>query len=478
MAEYETSIGRNGSDDDPLSSDDADRLLKPLIEYAHVTLAVSGGPDSLALMLLAASWQRRTCGAPSLDVVTFDHRLRPASAAEAAFVAARARDAGLPHHIIAWDDGKPATGLANASRDARYAALGAHAEALMAARQSNNVPVAIVTAHHRDDQAETLLMRLARGTGVAGLAGMAAARVLNDDSAHAVWLVRPFLDVAKARLEATVLASGWQAINDPSNSDERFERARWRRRMIDIAQLGLSSTALARTARRAGEAADAIEYAARFAARDAVAIYRPGLWATARVDVLAPLPAMIRNSVLNSLIDAFSGATARPTLAEMERLGAALASGRESGRFAGATLGGTVFAPAPENTVLVFREWRRITHPVAIRPGETALWDDRLRIGLSLDAAPAAIRPAGDLSNAERKRLAGAAVDGVPHAAWQALPVLDCRDLGLFALTPDASRGAPSPLDNGGVTDLGGAGWASVAVPPHRWFDAAVHPPA
>lgn len=472
MAENETSISRNGSDNDPLSPDDADRLLCPLTAYAHVTLAVSGGPDSLAMMALAAPWQRRTDGAPTLDVVTFDHRLRVASATEAAYVGDKARELGLSHRIISWDAAKPASGLASAGRDARYAALGAHVATIMRARQSD-LPAAVVTAHHRDDQAETLLMRLARGTGVAGLAGMSPARLLDRGSANPIWLVRPFLEVAKGRLEATVMAAGWQAIDDPSNCDDRHERARWRRRMADIAQqLGLSSTALARTARRASEATDAIEYAARVAARDAVTTFRPGICATVRRDVLAQLPVLIRNHVVERLVSAYSGATAPPALSEIERLGAALASAR----FTGATLGGAVFAPAAGDTVRVFREWRRIVHPVPIRPGETALWDARLQIGLSTESAPAAIRPAGDLSNAERARLVPAGVDGLPYAVWQSLPVLTCPDRGIIALTPGAGRGYCSSVASAESIALGGAGAAWVTAPAHTWLEQAVLP--
>ncbi|MEY2883493.1 MAG: tRNA lysidine(34) synthetase TilS [Pseudomonadota bacterium] len=173
----------------------------------RLAVAVSGGPDSMALLWLAQqAWPER------VTALTVDHGLRSESAAEAAMVARVCADAGIPHTTLAWDGPKPAQGVPAAARHARYA--------LMADRcAAQGVPL-LLTAHHADDQAETLLMRLARGSGSAGLAGIRAARPLTDD----VTLLRPLLAVRRAELAAVLAASGWPSVDDPSNRDPHYTR--------------------------------------------------------------------------------------------------------------------------------------------------------------------------------------------------------------------------------------------------------------
>ena len=170
-------------------------------------MAVSGGADSLALLLLAA---RAFPG--RVVAVTVDHRLRAAAAAEAALVAEHCAALGVPHATLVWDGTKPRSNVQAAARAARYRLL---ADWCVAEGAS-----LLLTAHHADDQAETLLMRLQRGSGVAGLAGIRAARRL----APGVTLVRPLLGVRRADLAAIVAAAGWQPVQDPSNRDGRFDR--------------------------------------------------------------------------------------------------------------------------------------------------------------------------------------------------------------------------------------------------------------
>jgi tRNA(Ile)-lysidine synthase len=197
-------------------------------------VAVSGGPDSLALLLLALA-----AYPGQLEAATVDHGLRPESADEAAFVAGVCEELGVPHAVLR--PGEPIAGnLQSAARRARYLLL----EDWRAEKCLDRV----LTAHHADDQAETLLMRLNRGSGVAGLGGI---RAVNGR------VLRPLLGWRRAELEAIVAASGLEAVTDPSNRDERFDRARLRRQMagaewIDPVALGRSAEALA----EAGEALD------------------------------------------------------------------------------------------------------------------------------------------------------------------------------------------------------------------------------
>lgn len=183
-----------------------------------IGLAVSGGPDSLALLILgAAAFPGR------VEAATVDHGLRADSADEARFVASHCAELGVPHRIltIAWDK-KPSGNLQAIARDVRYTRLGEWA------RERGLDSVA--TGHHVDDQAETLLMRLNRGAGVGGLAGINPSRPLGTtvDGGDLIMLLRPLLTWRRAELAAIVAAAGLNAIVDPSNADERYDRTRAR----------------------------------------------------------------------------------------------------------------------------------------------------------------------------------------------------------------------------------------------------------
>ena len=172
-----------------------------------IAVGVSGGPDSLALAILADRWARRRGG--EAWAVTVDHGLRPESAAEAETVGRWLAARGIPHAVLAWRDAKPATGIQEAARAARYRLLAEWC----AARGCLH----LLTAHHREDQAETYLIRRRAGSGPDGLAGIAAVRELPR-----LRLVRPLLLVAKARLHAFLDAESQEYLQDPSNRNPRF----------------------------------------------------------------------------------------------------------------------------------------------------------------------------------------------------------------------------------------------------------------
>src|SRR5437762_3582092 len=182
---------------------------KPLI-----AVAVSGGPDSLALAILADRWAREHGG--QLIALTVDHRLRPESAEEAQIIGGWLAARGIAHHILVWADPKPATGIQEAARAARYR--------LLAGWCREQGCLHLLTAHHREDQAETYLIRRRAGSGIDGLAGMSALRELAG-----VRLVRPLLAVPKARLTALLETERQPFLSDPSNRNPVFERARLRR---------------------------------------------------------------------------------------------------------------------------------------------------------------------------------------------------------------------------------------------------------
>ena len=235
----------------PVTAAEAKELFSDLDRLPALLLAVSGGPDSTALMLLMVRWWRTLQIKPKLFAVTVDHGLRAESKREAAEVARLARKLGVAHATLRWTGKKPAAGLQEAARATRYGLLAAAARKLKATH--------VVTAHTRDDQAETVLIRMSRGSGLVGLAAMTRISPLPGDGQRGIMLVRPLLDVPKLRLVATLRAAKIPFADDPSNRDPRFTRARLRGLMGELAREGLDARRLSLLARRARRADQAIE---------------------------------------------------------------------------------------------------------------------------------------------------------------------------------------------------------------------------
>lgn len=236
----------------PLHEAERAALLAPLAAYSHLLIAVSGGPDSMALMGLCAAWAKAQGHPLRVSVASVDHGFRPEARSEAEFVCREAAQLGLTGTILTRTGPMPESGLQEAARAARYDLLYAHARAIGAQ--------ALVTAHHADDQAETVLMRLCRGSGPGGLAGMRT-----DTPRGAVVLMRPFLAVPRARIMATLAVLGLASLADPSNSDPRFERVRLRQLAGTLAELGLSRERLLLLGQRAARADAALDKAAEMA---------------------------------------------------------------------------------------------------------------------------------------------------------------------------------------------------------------------
>ena len=180
---------------------------------------------------------------------------------------------GIPHRTLAWTGPKPHAGLQEAAREKRYELLFSEARRCGASH--------VATAHTRDDQAETMLMRIARGSGLAGLVGMR--REVDRDG---IRLVRPLLGLAKASLLDLCRREGWEFVEDPSNVDERFARARWRKLLPALAAEGLTPARLAQLAERARRVDEALDAKAR----EAVARARPEQGGVGRAGALLEEP--------------------------------------------------------------------------------------------------------------------------------------------------------------------------------------------
>jgi tRNA(Ile)-lysidine synthase len=296
--------------------DEANALFSGLEGLRGLILAVSGGPDSTALLVLAARWakglKQRLKRAPQLVAVTVNHGLRKEAAGEAAAVKRLARRLGVSHQVLRWRGNKPKSGLQEAAREARYRLL---AQAAERAGYGH-----ILTAHTLDDQAETVLFRLARGSGVVGLGGMAHASPVPVSGEGAIFLVRPLLRIPKARLIATLQVARIAYSEDPSNRDPRFTRVRLRALLPELAREGLDARGLARFAARMRRVEATIEFAVDAAqAALAPAPWRqdnPVVFETAR---FAGLPAEVALRLLGRAI-VHAGDEGPVELAKLEAL--------------------------------------------------------------------------------------------------------------------------------------------------------------
>lgn len=370
-----------------------------------IIVAVSGGGDSLALLILAS----RRVPASRLVAVTVDHGLRPESAHEARFVADLCAARGIRHVTLRWDGDKPVTGLAAAAREARY-------RLLTEAAPCHNASI-VLTGHTGDDQAETVAMRAERGEG-RGLAGMAPATLLDGR----IWLLRPLLGVRREALRAMLRAAGVDWIDDPSNENVTSERVRVRRRLADGAE---REALLRRAAAASAERIDLGRRAAGAIQRRASAPC-PGL---IRLD-----PAFIRDAdrlaatyALRLLLATSGGRTVLP---EQERVDAVL--DRLAQGPVRATLSGAV-VDSRRGGVFIHREGRGLPEPCA--PVDGAVWDGRYRIAGKHPPASTLVAPTGP---AQAARLADSIDDTPPalaRAAFAAEPSLwrDDAWLGLLS---------------------------------------------
>ncbi|RKE65994.1 tRNA(Ile)-lysidine synthase [Pseudorhodoplanes sinuspersici] len=235
----------------PLTLVEARALFAPFAKEKSVVVAVSGGPDSTALLWLAARWRASRKTGPLIVAVTIDHGLRAESAREAKAVKRFAHELGVIHRTLRWNGAKPKTGLQEAARGARYALL-AQAAIKAGAR-------IVLTAHTLDDQAETVLLRLLRGSGLSGLQAMQAMSPYPEQPG--LVLARPLLAIPKARLIATLAKAGIPFADDPSNRDPRYTRVRLRALMPALLEEGLTARRMAVLAARLQRAEAALRSA-------------------------------------------------------------------------------------------------------------------------------------------------------------------------------------------------------------------------
>lgn len=409
-----------------------------------VAVGVSGGADSLALMLLADGWARRRGGV--VVGLTVDHGLRPESGREARRVAGWLKQRGIKHHILRWRGDKPRTGVEAAAREARYA--------LLTGWCRRHGVLHLLLAHHREDQAETFLMRLARNSGPDGLAAMAGVVEFPD-----LRIVRPLLGTPRSRLQQVLENAGQEWIEDPSNRDTAHTRVRIRNALPMLEREGLTRRDIAAAAAGLGRTRAAMERETARLIAKAVDIYPMG-YCRVRPEALRQAAPEFALRALTAAVTCIGGRRYAPRSERMLRLHEAVAG---DGLARPRTLGGCLIAPR-RGLIYVSREPAAAAGPQALsldekrpdegRTGEGGAWDGRFRViarrrrGNAPDMAGAFIEPLGEEGLAAiSDRLPALKKAGVPRAALLTLPAI--RRAGKLICVPHFPQTGSNTGDRG-----------------------------
>ncbi len=338
-------------------------VLGPFEEGPLIAVGVSGGPDSMALCVLADDWAQARGGRVLALVV--DHRLRPESGDEARRVGGWLDDLGIDHVLLTRHGPAIPVAVHATARAARYGLMGDCCR--------DRGILHLLLAHHRDDQAETMLLRFERSSGLDGLAAMAA---INEEGAGGgLRLLRPLLGVPMARLRAVLTPRGLPYIDDPSNRDPAFGRTRIRRLAPTLAADGVTSERLARTAAALGHGRRIMEVAVADFLAAAVTIHPAG-FCRLDGDGYRAAPHEIAERALARMLLCIGGGAYGPRGDRLRRLHEALTG--DEFQF-GRTLGGCRVLPGPQG-ILICREPRAVSGPAALEAGGFVLWDGRFRL--------------------------------------------------------------------------------------------------
>jgi tRNA(Ile)-lysidine synthase len=346
------------------------KSVMTLLPAGDVGVAVSGGGDSVALLLLLNGWGK--ANGRRIYAATVNHNLRAEAKAEAEFVANLCSDLNIEHQILSWKDWDGHGNLQNAARNARKSLLTSWAKDLELS--------AVTLGHTQDDQAETFLMRLARGSGVDGLSGMQVMR-----GSDPVW-VRPLLGVSREELRTYLTGRGQGWINDPTNDDDKFARIKMRKAMPILAELGLTSQRLALTAVGLQPVRAILENETRKAAEQCCV---PSELGTVAIDFsnLQIYPTDIQFRILSHAMKWVSGAEYRPRFSSLKSAYDLLMQGKSQ------TLAGCYLKSLPTKQVIVMRELSNMA-PSKLKNG---CYDGRWRVSADVKQECVSIQPLGEV---------------------------------------------------------------------------------
>ena len=338
------------------------RLNYILPEEGTVAVALSGGADSKALTLLVNNWARHE--GRTICALTVDHGLRPEAAREAQQMAEWCQGLHIQHTILTLDRTLPTTGIQEAARNERYRVMEEFCE-------HASIP-ALLVAHHMDDQAETVLMRLSRGSSIDGLGGMQTVRNLNGR----VTLYRPLLDVPKQMLIDYLKQRDESWIEDPSNQKDDFTRVRLRKLMPALAHEGLNASRFVTLADRMQSVREALDWSVEHLAVEHLFLHEIGYAELLEEDALVhKVPAeLLQRLIALAIIWANPGARIK-----LEKLETLIRSWKEEGCVDKSTLAGCVLIPQEKKKrLLVVREPRDL--PVVAVDRDRMIWDQRFEI--------------------------------------------------------------------------------------------------
>jgi len=347
-------------------------------EQPHIAVAVSGGADSMALTLLAADWVRKRGG--RLSALSVDHGLRAGSDVETKQVGHWLAARGIDHHCLTWRGAKPRSGLQATARTARYD--------LLADWCRRNRVLHLLLGHHQEDQAETFLLRLNNGSGVDGLAAMAG--IVEKASMR---LLRPLLNVPKARLRATLEAASQPWLEDPSNENTAFERVRIRKSLPQLAAAGMSVQGVCETASRMASARIALECGASRLLADCCSLHPAG-YARIHGAVLFADPDESSRRALARVLLCIGGGQYPPRSKKLERFHEKIKAAMTDGvaGWKGDTLAGCRALPLNDGgsagDFLICREQRALPAPVGVDSEFELDWDNRFYVRLHGPKSP------------------------------------------------------------------------------------------
>ena len=391
-------------------------LFAPVRNEPSLALAVSGGADSLALMLLAKRWAESRSTPPRLHVYSLDHALRPEAAAEVRMVLEAASGLGIPATGLRWNEDKPQAGLQEAARLARYHLIGQ-------AMAADGCGV-LLTAHHRQDQAETVLMRMAHGSGIEGLKGISP-----WSEVEGVRVFRPLLLTDPAALRQLVAEAGLSSAEDPSNIDPHYERVRWRQAMPALAELGLDAAALSVFAKRMAEADAAIAQMTDACFSELVRLDGFGSACIELAPFVGLSPA-ISTRLLGRVLNIVGGRQKPRALGQVERLRRSLTDGTMP---KSTTVMGCVVR-LKDNEIAIAREPGRTAPPDAVLlPRSELVWDERFLIVNGSDYADLTASVADYLPRHRLEDFLGFKVTA-PAEAIRTAPIVRDKDGGVLSL--------------------------------------------
>lgn len=401
------------------------RAAGPFPRSPHVAVGVSGGGDSMTLLMLARDWVKASGG--TLTALTVDHGLRPESGDEAGGVGSWCAELGVTHRTLVWEGDKPDTGIQADAREARYS--------LLTGWCRDNQFTELLVGHTENDQAETFLLRMGRGSGIDGLAAMPLVSHLDG-----VRLIRPLLSVSRARIDATVGKNMLPTVADPGNADRRYTRVRLRDAVARLESEGVSAHTIAGTARVFGALRHARETETGRLAKEIADIHPEGF---AEIDHagLSAAEGEIARGLISAVIGAVGGGRYPPRRERLDRLMAVLADGAA---FRPRTLGNCVVSQR-QDRVSIRREHRNISDVEPVIPGKSVFWDRRFHIRFaqipSTGGVPLELRVLGehgwqtiaaDAQSPENHRIPGPVRYALP-AIWQDNEVVEVPHLGYRA---------------------------------------------